>query len=305
MAFLPANLLNLWAMPPAPKSAAVSPDLLTSRENRWLKAIPHGPPRRPSHRRRFRRRRRRPALSKKLSGPPAASRPSSSANPAKRHRERLAPLIAAPTPASPSSAPPIASLKGIAATEHPQGVAALVQPRKILSRRTLRHSPRLLRSPYRRPRRRPRPRQRRHDPAHRRRLWRHRRRHFRYGTERHRQPLLSQISPRLAGAALHLPIVAGLSLAILLTQLKLNGIHCPRLLRSRRSRRFVLRPWQVDWCQPIALLVGNEGAGLPRRHRSLRRRPHPHPMATYVESLNAAAAAAVLFYESLRQRQKH
>jgi tRNA G18 (ribose-2'-O)-methylase SpoU len=28
-------------------------------------------------------------------------------------------------------------------------------------------------------------------------------------------------------------------------------------------------------------------------------------MATHIESLNAAAAAAVLFYEAFRQRQKH
>ncbi len=52
----------------------------------------------------------------------------------------------------------------------------------------------------------------------------------------------------------------------------------------------------------MALLVGNEGAGLPievERNADARIRI---PMASGIESLNAAAAAAVLFYEAARQR---
>jgi TrmH family RNA methyltransferase len=61
-------------------------------------------------------------------------------------------------------------------------------------------------------------------------------------------------------------------------------------------------PWEVDWCRPIALLVGNEGTGLPEEiERSADARIHI-PMASGVESLNAAAAAAVVFYEAGRQR---
>jgi len=52
----------------------------------------------------------------------------------------------------------------------------------------------------------------------------------------------------------------------------------------------------------VALLVGNEGAGLPEEiERSADARIRI-PMASGVESLNAAAAAAVLFYEAARQR---
>jgi len=50
------------------------------------------------------------------------------------------------------------------------------------------------------------------------------------------------------------------------------------------------------------LLVGNEGTGLPEeveRSADVRIRI---PMAHGVDSLNAAAAAAVLFYEAARQR---
>jgi TrmH family RNA methyltransferase len=63
-------------------------------------------------------------------------------------------------------------------------------------------------------------------------------------------------------------------------------------------------PWEVDWCQPTALLVGNEGAGLPEVVvRGADERIHI-PMAKRMESLNAAAAAAVLFYEAFRQRSR-
>jgi tRNA C32,U32 (ribose-2'-O)-methylase TrmJ len=65
-----------------------------------------------------------------------------------------------------------------------------------------------------------------------------------------------------------------------------------------------LAPWEVDWCEPVALLVGNEGAGLPEEvERSADARIRI-PMSSGVESLNAAAAAAVLFYEAARQRTR-
>ena len=140
-----------------------------------------------------------------------------------------------------------------------------------------------------------------------------------------------------AGAALHLPLLAGVSLAILLTQFRVAGIHTlaasvhekpgafpPKSAVSSSGLRHLapplhnedaetnepstanapalLAPWEVDWCQPIALLVGNEGAGLPEEiERSADARIHI-PMASGVESLNAAAAAAVVFYEAARQR---
>jgi len=124
-----------------------------------------------------------------------------------------------------------------------------------------------------------------------------------------------------AGAALHLPILAGMSLPILLAQFKVAGIRTlassvhekgathPSALGaglappvSTHRQDAPLAPWEVDWCQAIALLVGNEGAGLPEEiERSADGRIRI-PMASGVESLNAAAAAAVVFYEAARQR---
>ena len=105
-----------------------------------------------------------------------------------------------------------------------------------------------------------------------------------------------------AGAALHLPIVGGMGLGILLTQLRVRGI---RSLAScvAESASGTVAPWEVDWREPVALLVGNDGAGLPDDVVSAADARVHVPMATRVESLNAAAAAAVVLYEAFRQRR--
>jgi TrmH family RNA methyltransferase len=119
-----------------------------------------------------------------------------------------------------------------------------------------------------------------------------------------------------AGATLHLPVVTGMALGILLTQLKLNGV---RTVASCAHEEGVglLAPWEVQWCEPVALLVGNEGAGLPEDVVHAADGRIHIPMATLpsygqalrgsgpakVESLSAGAAAAVVLYEAYRQRR--
>jgi TrmH family RNA methyltransferase len=97
-----------------------------------------------------------------------------------------------------------------------------------------------------------------------------------------------------------------MSLAILLAQLRVANVRtlasCVHESGDEGNR--LLAPWEVDWCEPVALLVGNEGAGLPEEvERSADARIRI-PMSSGIESLNAAAAAAVLFYEAARQRKK-
>jgi TrmH family RNA methyltransferase len=95
-----------------------------------------------------------------------------------------------------------------------------------------------------------------------------------------------------------------MSLPILLAQLKVANVRtlASSVREPRDGEPRVLSPWEVDWCEPVALLVGNEGAGLPEDvERSADARIRI-PMASGIESLNAAAAAAVLFYEAARQR---
>jgi len=107
-----------------------------------------------------------------------------------------------------------------------------------------------------------------------------------------------------AGAALHLPMLAGMSLPILLAQLKVAGVRtlASSVHEPRDGEQPLLAPWEVDWCQPVALLVGNEGAGLPEEVERGADARIRIPMASGIESLNAAAAAAVVFYEAARQR---
>ncbi len=102
-----------------------------------------------------------------------------------------------------------------------------------------------------------------------------------------------------AGAALHLPVLTGMALGVLLTQLKVLGI---RTVASSVHEEGVA-PWEVEWCEPVALLVGNEGAGLPEEVVHAADGRIHIPMATQVESLNAGAAAAVVLYEAYRQRK--
>ncbi len=59
--------------------------------------------------------------------------------------------------------------------------------------------------------------------------------------------------------------------------------------------------WELDLTGPIALVVGNEGAGISPE---LQARLHGRvciPMASGVESLNAAVAGSILLFERVRQ----
>jgi TrmH family RNA methyltransferase len=137
-----------------------------------------------------------------------------------------------------------------------------------------------------------------------------------------------------AGSTLRLPIVRGISAPVLLAQLKVAGVRvyaaCPEdasdrgsaspegvsAANSQGSAKKGLAPWEIDWRAPAALLVGNEGAGLPadlvRSADAIVRIPQALPAhhagaAAPVEdapreSLNAAVAGSILLYEAARQR---
>jgi len=108
-----------------------------------------------------------------------------------------------------------------------------------------------------------------------------------------------------AGAALRLPILRGVATPILLAQFRVAGVRvyaaCPDSPRA-------IAPWEADWRVPAALLVGNEGAGLPpelvRSADSVVRIPQSTTPdgAASMDSLNAAVAGSILLYEAARQR---
>lgn len=221
-----------------------------------------------------------------------------------RHHERLAPLIDRPEMAFPTLRTTDRLFEGLADTEHPQGVAALVKPREtsfddLVNSAGSACAPLLVVLAGVQ------------DPGNVGTILRTAAAFGATGAATAASGASGTASPyspkalrASAGAALHLPILAGMSLAILLTQFRIAGIRtlASSVRMPEDGAQPPLAPWQVDWCQSIALLVGNEGAGLPEEiERSADARIHI-PMATGVESLNAAAAAAVVFYEAARQR---
>jgi TrmH family RNA methyltransferase len=128
-------------------------------------------------------------------------------------------------------------------------------------------------------------------------------------------PLGAKALRASAGSALRLPILHGMSTAILLAQLRVSGVKLYAAVRDgdanlgRQSGGFppLVRPWEADWKSPVALLVGNEGAGLGEEIvRSCDARVSIPQRESRkmggVESLNAAMAGSVLLYEAMRQR---
>ena len=221
-----------------------------------------------------------------------------------RYRERLAPFIGRPEIAFPVLQTTDRLFEGLADTEHPQGVAALVEPR-VTTFDDLVRAPEGLCSPLlvvlagvQ-------------DSGNVGTILRTAAAFGATGaaiSASGQSGTASPFSPKAlrasAGAALHLAVLSGTPLPILMTQLKVAGF---RMLASsvhelEAGEQPLLAPWEVNWCVASALLVGNEGSGLPvevERSADARIRI---PMASGVESLNAAAAAAVLFYEAARQR---
>ncbi len=58
----------------------------------------------------------------------------------------------------------------------------------------------------------------------------------------------------------------------------------------------------IDWTRPCGLIVGAESAGISPAWRAVSRAAVCVPMQPEIESLNAAAAAAVILFEAARQR---
>jgi TrmH family RNA methyltransferase len=123
-----------------------------------------------------------------------------------------------------------------------------------------------------------------------------------------------------AGSALRLPVLRGVGTPVLLAQLRVAGVRVyaaspentsfagSGALIGRENAPKPLLPWEVNWREPAALLVGNEGAGLPadlvRSSDAVVRIPQntAREAGAPVDSLNAAVAGAILLYEAARQR---
>jgi RNA methyltransferase, TrmH family len=99
------------------------------------------------------------------------------------------------------------------------------------------------------------------------------------------------------GSALRLPIVTGLTQEAAFTAMKRSGLRLVAAV-PRNGRD----PDAIDWSGRVGLLLGGEGLGLADEIIAACDERVSIGMAEPVESLNVAAAGAVLIYTARRQR---
>ena len=127
-------------------------------------------------------------------------------------------------------------------------------------------------------------------------------------------PLAPKALRASAGSALRLPIVHGLSSRAVFEELRRAQVKIVATVADaaaatpkNSNAATVFPPWSLEWRTPCAILIGNEGAGLPAEivRDADARVCIPQAASTAaigIESLNAAMAASVLLYEAMRQR---
>jgi TrmH family RNA methyltransferase len=100
-----------------------------------------------------------------------------------------------------------------------------------------------------------------------------------------------------AGSIFRLPFLQ-ISSAELVPLLRTRNI---RLLATSSHRGTPLP--QISWTLPLAIFIGNEGAGLSRELMREMDETMAIPQAAAVESLNAGVAASIVLYEAARNRK--
>ena len=101
-----------------------------------------------------------------------------------------------------------------------------------------------------------------------------------------------------AGSALRLPVLRGMAIPVLLAQLKMARLKIYAASSARGIR------WtQPDLRDSAAIFIGNESNGVPAEVERAADAVISIPMSESVESLNAGVAASLILYEASRQRR--
>ncbi|MDI6872935.1 TrmH family RNA methyltransferase [Candidatus Solincola sp.] len=100
-----------------------------------------------------------------------------------------------------------------------------------------------------------------------------------------------------AGSIFHLPVCVGLEAETVLKSLKEAGYAL--VVADAREGTVV---WEVEWPERTALVMGNEAWGVPEQEEEMADGRVRVPITGRAESLNVAAATAVILYEILRKR---
>jgi TrmH family RNA methyltransferase len=101
-----------------------------------------------------------------------------------------------------------------------------------------------------------------------------------------------------AGSIFRFPVVR-IASAELIGLLRERGV---RLVATSSHKGTPLS--EADWTLPLAIFIGNEGAGLPRELLHQMDETVVIPQAAPVESLNAGVAASIVLYEAARASEK-
>jgi RNA methyltransferase, TrmH family len=100
-----------------------------------------------------------------------------------------------------------------------------------------------------------------------------------------------------AGSIFHLPVIEGGPVVDLIRRLREGGYTTVGTL-AREGRPYT----DFDWCQPVAIVLGNEAAGLTGEVVDALDATVTVPLDGRAESLNVSTAAAVVCFEARRQR---
>jgi len=108
-----------------------------------------------------------------------------------------------------------------------------------------------------------------------------------------------------AGAALRLPVLRGMAIPVLLTQLRVAGVKIYATSASTATDESAPADFaaQADLREPAAIFIGNEGAGLSPEVLRSADAAISIPIRENVESLNAGVAASIVLYEAAKQRR--
>lgn len=99
------------------------------------------------------------------------------------------------------------------------------------------------------------------------------------------------------GSVLRLPVAVERRPEVVLDALLARGVQV-----IAATGREGVPPAALDWARPTALLLGNEGGGLPATFVAAAGARVAIPMRAGVDSLNVAVAAGILLYEAARRR---
>jgi TrmH family RNA methyltransferase len=100
-----------------------------------------------------------------------------------------------------------------------------------------------------------------------------------------------------AGSIFHLPVLEGGPVVELIRRLREGGYTTVGTL-ARDAGAYT----DFDWCQPVAIVLGNEAAGLADEVVDALDATVTIPLDGQAESLNVSTAAAVVCFEARRQR---